>query len=134
MWTGRISSRYTQRDNFVFNVKERNSAHTKRQLLSIIASLFDPLGLLAPFIVRAKILLQRVWQLGLKWDDPLTQDLLTEWQTWEVEMLMLAEFSVPRFYRVVDMYTKEIQVHIFGDASELAFCAVGYLRFEYQDE
>lgn len=40
---------------------------------------------------------------------------------------MLAEFPGPLFYRVVDIYLEEIQVHIFG-ASELAFCAVGYLR------
>jgi hypothetical protein len=58
----------TQRDNFVFIVRQRPSAQTRRQLLSIIASLFDPLGFLAPFLVRAKILLQRIWQLGLTWD------------------------------------------------------------------
>ena len=122
-----------QRDHFTFTIKQRKPAHTRRQLLSIIASLFDPLGFLAPFVVRAKILLQKVWQLGLAWDDPLPLDLLAEWQTWESEMLMLMEFSIPRFYQTVDMYPEEIQVHIFGDASELAFCAVGYLRFEYHD-
>ena len=122
-----------QRDHFTFTIKQRKPAHTRRQLLSIIASLFDPLGFLAPFVVRAKILLQKVWQLGLAWDDPLPLDLLAEWQMWESEMLMLMEFSIPRFYRMVDMYPEEIQVHIFGDARELAFCAVGYLRFEYHD-
>ncbi len=123
----------TQRDNFVFIVRQRPSAQTRRQLLSIIASLFDPLGFLAPFLVRAKILLQRIWQLGLTWDEPLPQDLLVEWKLWEAEMLMLKEFSVPRFYRQVDEYPEDIDVHIFGDASELAFCSVGYLRFKYED-
>ena len=122
-----------QRDHFTFTIKQRKPAHTRRQLLSIIASLFDPLGFLAPFVVRAKILLQKVWQLGLAWDHPRPLDLLADWQTWELEMLMLMEFSIPRFYQMVDMYPEEIQVHIFGDASELAFCTVGYLRFEYHD-
>ena len=122
----------TQRDNFVFIVRQRPSAQTRRQLLSIIASLFDPLGFLAPFLVRAKILLQRIWQLGLTWGEPLPQDLLEEWKLWEAEMLMLKEFSVPRFYRQVDEYPEDIDVHIFGDASELAFCSVGYLRFKYE--
>ncbi|CAB3994162.1 Hypothetical predicted protein [Paramuricea clavata] len=87
----------------------------------------------APFLVRAKILLQRVWQLGLAWDDILPQDLLEEWQLWEAELLMIREFSVPRFYRQVDEYPGDIEVHIFGDASELAFCSVGFLRFKYAD-
>ena len=123
----------TQRDNFVFIVKKRPPAQTRRQLLSIMASLFDPLGFLAPFLVRAKILLQRVWQLGLAWDDHLPQDLLEEWQLWEAELLMIREFSVPRFHRQVDEYPGDIEVHIFGDASELAFCSVGFLRFKYAD-
>ena len=42
---------------------------------------------------------------------------------------MLKEFSVPRF----DEYPEDIEVHIFGNASELAFCSVGYLRFKYED-
>ncbi|CAB3981867.1 PREDICTED: uncharacterized protein LOC107341021, partial [Paramuricea clavata] len=77
----------------------------------------------APFLVRAKILLQRVWQLGLAWDDHLPQDLLEEWQLWEAKLLMIREFSVPRFHRQVDEYPGDIEVHIFGDASELAFCS-----------
>ncbi len=123
----------TQGDNFVFIAKQRPSAQTRRQLLSIIASLSDPLGFLAPFLVRAKILLQRIWQLGLTWDEHLPQDLLEEWKLWEAEMLMLKEFSIPRFYTQVDEYPQDTEVHIFGDASELAFCSVGYLRFKYED-
>ena len=43
----------------------------------------------------------------------------------------LAEFSVPRFYRHVTDKPMNIQLHVFGDASERAFCSVGYLRFFY---
>lgn len=42
---------------------ERNV--TKRQILSVISKLFDPLGLLGRVIVSAKIMLQRLWQLKL---------------------------------------------------------------------
>lgn len=84
--------------------------------------------------MRAKILLQRVRQLGLSWDDNLPENLWVEWRLWEAELLMLAELSIPRFYRQIDDHPKDIQVHIFEDASELAFCSVGYLRFRYEDE
>ncbi len=69
----------TQQDHFVFKVKKRNLAITRRQVLSLIASLFDPLGFLAPFLVRAKIILQRIWQLGVAWDDCLPQEITTHW-------------------------------------------------------
>ena len=37
---------------------------TKRSFLRYLASVFDPLGFLAPFIVRGKILLQELWASG----------------------------------------------------------------------
>ena len=43
----------------------------------------------------------------------------------------LAEFSVPRFYRLFMASPISMQLHLFGDASERAFCAVAYFRFEY---
>ncbi|XP_028413784.1 uncharacterized protein LOC114536629 [Dendronephthya gigantea] len=123
----------TQRDRFVFKVKRGNPAITRRQVLSLIASLFDPLGFLAPFLVRAKIILQRIWQFGIGWDDCLPQGITTNWKDWERELSMLADFSVSRFYRQIDDKPITIQLHVFGDASELAFCSVVYLRFTYGD-
>ena len=56
----------------VFTFKENapggNTAFTKHELLKKIATLFDPLGLLAPYTIRAKILLQEMWTAGLEWD------------------------------------------------------------------
>ena len=44
---------------------------TKRNFLRKIAMLFDPTGFLAPYVIRAKILLQEMSISGLDWDDPL---------------------------------------------------------------
>ena len=51
----------TRLDCFVYKVVKRDIADTRRKILSLIASLFDPIGFLAPFLVRAKLLLQQVW-------------------------------------------------------------------------
>ena len=50
-------------DTFTFQVKQPKMAEdtTKRNVLSAIATLFDPLQLLSPFTVRAKILMQEIW-------------------------------------------------------------------------
>ena len=61
----------TNSDCFVYEVVKRNIAETRRKMLSLTAALFDPTGILAPFLVRAKILLQQLWHCGIGWDDLL---------------------------------------------------------------
>ena len=100
-------------------------------MLSLIASLFDPIEFLAPFLVRAKILLQQVWQCGIGWDDVLPSELLKEWSKWQEELDGISQFRIPRFYRHVPDSPSAIELHVFGDASEQAFCSVACFRFCY---
>ncbi|GFR31419.1 integrase catalytic domain-containing protein [Trichonephila clavata] len=68
-------------DCFVFKVSIfSKSSFTKREVLSVIARLYDPLGLLGPVLTRAKILLQRLWQQKLDWDDVLPDQIAKEWK------------------------------------------------------
>ncbi|XP_055633446.1 uncharacterized protein LOC129773819 [Toxorhynchites rutilus septentrionalis] len=64
-------------DTLCFNVSinPKNSVPTKREILSTIAQLYDPLGIVSPVIVQAKILMQQLWLLCLGWDDEITPDL-----------------------------------------------------------
>ena len=66
------------RDVFTFkeNAPERSMVHTKRNFLKKIATLFDPIGFLAPYTIRAKILLQDMWTAGMEWDEELTEPLI----------------------------------------------------------
>ena len=88
----------TSSDCFVYEVVKRDIADTRRKILSLIASLFDPIGFLAPFLVRAKIFLQQVWQLGIGWDDTLPPEFLKEWSKWQEELDGIAQFRIPHFY------------------------------------
>jgi len=58
-----------------------NSKHplTKRKILSEIAFLFNPLGLIGPVVTRAKIIMQKMWQLKIEWDQPVPNSLQDEW-------------------------------------------------------
>jgi hypothetical protein len=69
-------------DTILYSVETKTSmSHiTKRSISSVIARIYDPLGLFAPVIVRAKILLQRVWALKVDWDESLPSDLHSEWK------------------------------------------------------
>ncbi|KAL2086463.1 hypothetical protein ACEWY4_017522 [Coilia grayii] len=60
-------------DHFQFNINLSQKPHTRRGILSVVSSIFDPLGFLAPLILPAKQLLQELCQKGFGWDEPLPQ-------------------------------------------------------------
>ncbi len=59
---------------------------THRKLLSTVAKLFDPLGLLAPHIIMARMTLQdlviRQDKMTNPWDESLPDELEKEWKVW----------------------------------------------------
>jgi len=103
------------------------SASTKRSILSSIAHIFDPLGLLGPVIVTAKIMIQKLWKLQIDWDESLPSDIYTEWMDYVVKIQELNEFKVQR---KVSIYGKDVrfELHGFCDASEQAYGVCIYVR------
>ncbi|CAL1678858.1 unnamed protein product [Lasius platythorax] len=69
---------------------------TKRTLLSEVASLFDPLGLLGPLTVVAKIILQETWQAQIGWDESLLQDVYERWSNLRQQLWRLNELQILR--------------------------------------
>ncbi|XP_076660440.1 uncharacterized protein LOC143363793 [Halictus rubicundus] len=102
------------------------STWTKRSILSEIARLFDPLGWLAPVIVRAKILLQDLWLAGVTWDQPLDEGLTCRWRSFRGDLSALSEVHVPRWIHH-SSGSLEVELHGFCDASERAYAAAVYL-------
>ncbi|XP_065095601.1 uncharacterized protein LOC135717439 [Ochlerotatus camptorhynchus] len=130
----------TATDTFTFKLSSRINAEllqglivpTKRQILSTLMMIYDPLGLLAHFLMFLKILLQEIWRSGVNWDDPIKNEQWEKWQTWLRVLPQVETVSVPRCYRMKTSTGERnvIQLHVFVDASENGFAAVAYLRFE----
>ena len=122
-------------DCFLFIVhpaRASPSSHpSKRELLSIVMSVLDPLGFLAAFTVIARILLQDVWLSGIGWDDDIPVELLSRWQEWCRQLLEISKFSLPRAYSPFTAEAPSLTLHVFCDASSKAFAAAAYLRVEY---
>ena len=102
-------------------------------MLRALMSVFDPLGFLAPFTVRAKILLQDVWRRGTGWDEQLHEDEQDTWVKWVAEMSSAATCRIPRCYFFKDKLLQRCELHTFCDASEKAYATVAYLRVSYND-
>lgn len=121
-------------DSFQYYVKKNNtfSKITKRAILSEIASLFDPLGLLGPIILKAKILIQDLWQLNLKWDESIPAALHSSWQDYRRQLSFLTDLQVKRHAMVGQ--PDKIELHGFCDASERAYGACIFIRTTRGDE
>ncbi|XP_018310912.1 uncharacterized protein, partial [Mycetomoellerius zeteki] len=91
--------------------------HTKRTVLSQIAHIFDPIGLLGPVITRSKILMQDIWRNNLDWDDPLPPKINAEWTHFIQDLVKAKEIEIPR--RVRSSFTEgdnHVEIHGFSDA------------------
>ncbi|XP_077491913.1 uncharacterized protein LOC144102539 [Amblyomma americanum] len=107
---------------------------TKRSMLQTTARIYDPLGWLSPFIVRAKILFQNLRRRNVEWDNPLPSDVAERWLTWHGELKHLSEVQVPRYYGAdVNGQSTKTDLHIFADASPVAYGAVAYLTIASED-
>ena len=104
------------------------SALTKRQLVSDVAKVFDALGWFAPTTVKMKILLQRVWESGVGWDDAVPAPIQDVWSQWRVELPVLSDKHIMRCYVPQDFVVASTELHGFSDASQDAYAAVVYLR------
>ena len=124
-------------DDDVFTFKENapgdDMSYTKRNFLRKIAMLFDPIGLLAPYTVRAKLLLQEMWTAGLEWDEELGDTLINTARAWFQELTVLTQLKIPRCLLEKGKAVDTVTLHTFVDASENAYGAVTYARYSYQD-
>ena len=59
---------------------------TKRLVLSVFSRMFDPMGLLTPYTMVVKILFQRLWELGIGWDEVIPEDFRKPFGEWLMGM------------------------------------------------
>ena len=101
----------------------------KGGIRSVISSIYDPLGFVAPLILSAKAILRDVCRKGLDWDDRIPLEDLVRWQDWLKELPKLEQFAVECCLRSLNFdHIVSCQLHNFSDASGEGYGAVAYLR------
>jgi len=119
-------------DTFSFKVHPSKVNPTKRTVLSDIARVFDPLGLMSPITFWTKYLMQRLWTSGVSWDDPIPADIETSWSRYQSELHLTEHIPIPRRLTCDNMIS--MQLHAFSDSSEKGYAAAIYLRVETTTE
>lgn len=120
-------------NNMVEKMLDETHHPTKRELLTTLMKVFDPLGLIAHYLIRAKMILQEVWRDGTNWDEPINARLLMPWREWVKELQNIEMIKIPRQYAPVNPLETKVQLIIFVDASETGFAATGYFLFTTND-
>ena len=117
-------------DTFRFCITNKDEPLTRRGILSLVSSIYDPLGFAAPFTLRAKKLLQDLCKHEkLGWNDELTELYRSRWEDWRSKLPMLERILVPRCVKPIDFAeVKSRQVHMFSDASSVGYGPGAYLR------
>ena len=116
-------------DTLGFQVTNEEKPMTRRGILSVVSSLYDPLGLAAPVILVGKQILQDLCREGAQWDDALPEQLESKWQSWKEQLKTLEKCAVPRCYKPSSFgEVGRVELHHFADASLGGYGACSYIR------
>ncbi|XP_053690937.1 uncharacterized protein LOC128739468 [Sabethes cyaneus] len=134
MWWNTTSDTFTYKvgwnryDEALLKGKRRP---TKREVLRVLMTIFDPLGFLAHFLAYLKILLQDIWRSAISWDEEIGDAAFADWVTWLQVLPNVEKVQIARCYNTRYSFgeTDEVQLHTFVDASKNGMAAVCFLRF-----
>ena len=117
-----------------FGAEGENDVITKRTILSMLAKLFDPLGLVSPIIVSAKVLFQELCTRKLGWDEEIPLQQGERWKKLVSDLNSVGEITIHRcLYKGSSSKVKHCSLHGFADASKRAYCATVYLVYETEE-
>ncbi|XP_074033086.1 uncharacterized protein [Leptinotarsa decemlineata] len=115
------------KDLFFYSITaDQDKICTKRNILSELARIFDPLGFLTPVTFFAKLIIQRLWSMGLGWDDRPPIDVSNKWEMFKSELPKLREIKIPR--QIITFGGKAYELVGFCDSSLKGYCGVVYVR------
>ena len=118
-------------DTFGFRIVLKDQPLTRRGILSTISSVYDPLGIAAPFLLVGKSILQDLCRAKLSWDEEIGEEYRVRWENWKSQLPALERFSMERCLKPANFGTVvSRQLHNFSDASSTGYGQVTYIRIE----
>ena len=116
-------------DEFYFDADVVSESQvTKRSILSIVASMYDPFGFINPLILSGKLMFQEATALKGTWDEEVPIGLASRWLSWLDSLKCLSELRIPRCIKPCEYNNAAMELHVFSDSSERAYGSCCYLR------
>ncbi|XP_060723378.1 uncharacterized protein LOC132844190 [Tachysurus vachellii] len=116
-------------DQLQFRIVVNERPLSRRGVLSTVASVYDPLGFVAPFVLLGKQILQQMCRDKSDWDEPLSKELKPRWESWLLDLKNLAHVKIDRCYLPADFQeVQRYELHHFSDASVTGYGVCTYLR------
>lgn len=116
-------------DHFYFDAKVADVPKvTRRHILSVVSSTFDPLGFLSPVVLIGRLIFQEATRLKLGWDEVVPVELQNRWDSWLQDLMSLSMIRIPRCLVRGDPSDMVFELHTFCDASARAYGCCSYLR------
>ena len=117
------------KETFNFKINLTEKPMTRRGMLSMISSIFGPLGFVVPYTLKEKKLLQQLCQDEVGWDETAPDEIVKEWQMWCKTLQSLDTYEVTRCYTSCGFgKEKEFWIHYFSVASEAGYCQISFIR------
>ena len=116
-------------DTLQFKIIVQDKPLSRRGILSTVSSVFDPLGLVASFILVGKRFLQELCRDGAVWDDEVPDDLRPQWEKWRAELPVLESLRIARCYKPQKFdVVKNVELRHFSDSCQNGCGQCSYLR------
>ena len=113
--------------------KRKDEVKTRRDILRLTASVFDPIGLACPYVLKGKMLSQIANELDLEWKDPLPQWLLDLINEWKNTMEGLNRIRIDRWTSKPGFEASTVSLLICCNASIECFGVTCHVRKESED-
>ena len=119
----------TETDKFGFIVTLIQKSWTRRGLLSVISSVYDPLWFTTSFLLQEQLLIQQLCKGNLGWDETIEDTIQRQWAKWERQLKELEGLPVDRCFKPANFgKIVDCSLHHFADACEYAYGQASYLR------
>ena len=108
--------------------KAKIKVETQRDMMRLVHSVYDPLGIVSPYVLRGRIFSQEANNLNLGWDTKLPEDLLKSFNDWHKTIDHLKDIKLPRWTSTPEFKGSKCDLVVCSDASKEGYGCVAYIR------
>ena len=122
---------YCHEDDTLFvrvTEKAKIEVKTKRDLLRLVHSVYDPTGLVAPFVLKGRLFFHRANELCDSWDGIVPEEILVPFEKWRETIFQLEKIRIPRWTSTPAYVDSKCDLVIFSDSSKEAYGMIAYVR------